>query len=289
MQKQILKFQNEEFGQLGILFIDDKPFFPATECAKLLGYSNPEKAIRDHCKGVNESFTPSGGGKQKTRYIPEGDLYRLIIRSKLPAAERFERWVFESVLPTIRKYGVYAAPEVLSKFVRDPKFAEEVFKQLIEERERTAALLEDIDFLAKQNDELLCVNDELLEINEELVERAKVQEPKAHYCDVILQCKSVVPVSLIAKDYGLSAIRFNKLLHKLRIQYRLGKTWLLYQRYADKGYTQSHTYEAGEWECHVHTYWTQAGRLFLYQFLRKRGILPLIERNSRLNQVASDD
>ncbi len=100
-------FSNSEFGELGVMLIDGKEYFPATQCAKLLGYARPADAISAHCKGVCVLPTPSSGGVQNTKYIPEGDLYRLIIRSRLPAAERFERWVFDEVLPSIRKSGVY--------------------------------------------------------------------------------------------------------------------------------------------------------------------------------------
>ncbi|MFQ9058611.1 MAG: Bro-N domain-containing protein [[Eubacterium] siraeum] len=89
------------------MLIGGKEYFPATQCAKLLGYARPADAISAHCKGVCVLPTPSSGGVQNTKYIPEGDLYRLIIRSRLPAAERFERWVFDEVLPSIRKSGGY--------------------------------------------------------------------------------------------------------------------------------------------------------------------------------------
>lgn len=100
-------FQNTEFGELRVLEQDGKPYFPATACAKKLGYTNPQKAIRDHCKGVNEMVTPTKGGTQTMRFIPEGDLYRLITHSKLPSAERFETWIFDEVLPAIRQTGGY--------------------------------------------------------------------------------------------------------------------------------------------------------------------------------------
>lgn len=100
-------FSSSEFGKLGVMLIDGKEYFPATQCAKLLGYARPADAISAHCKGVCVLPTPSSGGVQNTKYIPEGDLYRLIIRSRLPAAERFERWVFDEVLPSIRKSGGY--------------------------------------------------------------------------------------------------------------------------------------------------------------------------------------
>ncbi len=86
-----------------------------------------------------------------------------------------------------------------------------------------------------------------------------------------------MPVSLIAKDYGMSAICFNNLLYDMGVQYKIGGTWLLYQKYAACGYTQTRTYRIGERTAALHTYWTQKGRLFLYEFLKDKGFLPLIE------------
>lgn len=100
-------FQNSEFGELRVLTIDGKEYFPATQCAKILGHENPARAVRKYCKRVTETVTPTNGGNQSVKYIPEGDLYRLIIRSKLPEAEKFERWVFDEVLPELRKSGTY--------------------------------------------------------------------------------------------------------------------------------------------------------------------------------------
>jgi prophage antirepressor-like protein len=238
-----------EFGSLDILMINDRPYFPATECAVALGYRNPHKAIRDHCKGVNKTFRPTAGGTQKKSYIPEGDLYRLIIRSNLPAAERFEKWVFDEVLPTIRRRGVYAAPDMPGDTLDGPKPAQALIKSLDRERRRADTL-------------------------EEL---ATEMAPKALYCDLVLKSTDTVLVSLIAKDYGMSAAAFNRVLHNLGVQYRAGGTWVLYQRYADKGYTQTRTWRLGGARTSVHTCWTQAGRLFLYGFLKARAILPLIE------------
>ena len=100
-------FQNSEFRELGILLIDGKEYFPATQCAEILGYVKPRNAISRHCKGALKQGVLTEGGIQQVNYIPEGDLYRLIVNSKLPAAERFERWVFDEVLPALRKYGSY--------------------------------------------------------------------------------------------------------------------------------------------------------------------------------------
>lgn len=104
---QDLIFKDSEFGEFDLFVAEDKIYFPATQCAKVLGYKNPQEAIRIKCKGVRKILTPTTGGSQEVNYIPEGDLYRLIVHSKLPNAERFERWVFDDVLPTIHKTGGY--------------------------------------------------------------------------------------------------------------------------------------------------------------------------------------
>lgn len=111
-------FSNSEFGELSILVIDGKEHFPATECAAKLGYSNPHDAILRHCKGVVKREVLTEGGMQEINFIPEGDLYRLIARSKLPSAERFEHWVFDEVIPAIRKTGAYVpAPASLEDLI----------------------------------------------------------------------------------------------------------------------------------------------------------------------------
>lgn len=135
-------FRSSEFGELGVLEIEGKPHFPATVCAKILGYSNPRDAIRRHCKaeGVVKhdgvSFTTNQHGvrsKQivQTNLITEGNLYRLITHSKLPAAERFESWVFDEVLPTLRKQGSYMPnlEEIITKTAT--AVVTEVMRQLV--------------------------------------------------------------------------------------------------------------------------------------------------------------
>lgn len=103
-------FENSEFGEIRTVEIDGKPYFVATDVARALGYSNPRKAVNDHCKGVTKCDTPTSSGVQRMSYINEGDLYRLIMKSKLPSAEKFESWVMDEVLPTIRKTGSYNKP-----------------------------------------------------------------------------------------------------------------------------------------------------------------------------------
>lgn len=105
-------FQNTQFGNLEILTIEGKEWFPAIKVAEVLGYTNPHKAVRDHTKekGVTIRSVLSNGGNQNKKFIDEGNLYRLITKSKLPQAEQFEKWIFDEVLPTLRKTGSYEVP-----------------------------------------------------------------------------------------------------------------------------------------------------------------------------------
>lgn len=108
-------FSSEEFGEIRTAEINGKPYFVASDVATALGYATPRDAIARHCKGVVKRDTPTSGGMQELSYINEGDVYRLIMRSKLPAAEKFETWVMDEVLPSIRKNGGYiAGQEALS-------------------------------------------------------------------------------------------------------------------------------------------------------------------------------
>jgi prophage antirepressor-like protein len=111
----IQTFKHEMFGEIQVLVENGEVYFPATEVASILGYSNPHKAVRDHCKekGVTIRSVLTSGGEQQKKFISEGNLYRLITRSKLPEAEKFESWVFDEVLPTIRKTGGYVSNDDL--------------------------------------------------------------------------------------------------------------------------------------------------------------------------------
>ena len=124
--------------------------------------------------------------------------------------------------------------------------------------------------------------------NTELTDTVAVQkqqilemQPKASYYDVVLDCKDLISTSAIAKDYGKSAVWMNRYLHEKGVQFKQGEIWLLYQKYAEKGYTstKTHSYLGNDGETHTkpHTYWTQKGRLFLYELMKSDGILPLME------------
>ena len=107
MDNKLEIFKNDEFGEVRTVIINDKPYFCASDIAKALGYSNPNKAVNDHCRAITKCSTPISGKMQKINFIPEGDVYRLIMKSKLPSAEKFESWVMDEVLPTLRKTGGY--------------------------------------------------------------------------------------------------------------------------------------------------------------------------------------
>jgi len=260
MNKELQIFNNAEFGTVRTMEVEGKPYFCGTDVAKALGYgSNPQDAIRRHCLEdgcVNHAVTDSIGREQQAKFISEGNMYRLISHSKLPSAQRFESWVFDEVLPSIRRHGLYAADELLN----NPDLFISALQELKAERARVQNLEEEV----AQTRQIICE-----------------MQPKVSYYDTILQNQDVVPVSLIAKDYGMSGRSFNAMLHELGVQFKQHHTWLLYQKYANQGYTFSRTQEVNEGRKTVmHTYWTQKGRLFLYDLLKnKRNLLPMIERD----------
>lgn len=251
-------FQNAEFGSVRTATIDGEPYFVGKDVATILGYSNPRDAISKHVddedKGVAKCDTL--GGRQEILFINESGLYSLILRSQLPAAKRFKRWVTSEVLPAIRRHGMYATEELIA----NPDLAIAAFQALKAEREKRQSLEEAVAVQAQQIAEL---------------------KPKATYYDVVLKCKDAVNISVIAKDYGWSAQRMNEYLHKKGVQYKQSDIWLLYQKHAGCGYTKTntHVYEdsCGREHTKVHTKWTQKGRLFIYGLLKADGVYPQIE------------
>lgn len=256
---ELQMFNNAEFGSIRTLMINDEQYFVCKDVAEILGYTNPQKVIRDHIdeedKTLNELFTVNG---TKGILINESGFYSLIISSNMPNAKKFKHWVTSEVLPTIRKLSTYAVDELLN----DPDMLIAALTKLKAEREKANALMATV---AVQN--------------QQIVE----MKPKASYYDVVLNCKDLVAISVIAKDYGWSANRMNQYLHDKGIQYKQGnKIWLLYHKYAEMGYTstKTHSYHGSDGTIHtkVHTYWTQQGRLFIYGILKAHGILPTMEQ-----------
>lgn len=259
-------FENEQFGKVRIIEEDGKYLFCALDIAAALGYAKARNAISTHCRYALKQGVPhpqSPDRKINMIFIPEGDVYRLITHSKLPAAEQFERWVFDEVLPSIRKTGGYIAGE----------------NQMSDDELVARALLMLKKKLEARNLELDQARGEIKQKDAQIQRLA----PKASYCDLVLQAKEAVPISLIAKDYGLSARALNAMLHDMRIQYKVDDVWLLYQPLTKKGYTKSVTYLTDSGVLAMRTLWTQKGRMFLYEKLKEKGVLPEIEQTETGN------
>ena len=133
-------FNNAKFGKIRTIDENGTVLFCGSDIAKALGYASPANAITAHCKGVTVLMTPSAGGMQNTKFIPEGDVYRLIVHSKLPAAEQFERWVFDEVLPTIRRNGAYMTDDTLEQALTSPDFLIQLATKLKEEKAKRIEL-----------------------------------------------------------------------------------------------------------------------------------------------------
>jgi len=188
-------------------------------------------------------------------FITEPQFYKLAIKANNATAEKFQDWVTSEVLPTIRKHGAYLTDSAIEQTLTDPDYLIKLATQLKTEREGRL-------------------------IAEETVKDLK---PKASYYDKVLSNPSLMNITAIAKDYGYSAISFNKLLHELKIQYSQSGTWYLYSKYQDRGWTQSKTFPykgASGNGSNIQTKWTQKGRLGLYKELKKHGIVPKIEQLS---------
>lgn len=251
-------FTSEEFGQIRTLTINNDPWFVGKDVALALGYVKPRNALAAHVTPDDKKealIQGTPGGTQNMTVINESGVYSLIFGSKLESAKRFKHWVTAVVLPTIRKHGAYATPQTIETIIKDPDFGIKLLQ-------------------------------ELKSTQTELAEKSKLIEelqPKASYYDLILQCKGAMSATMIAKDYGMSACKFNSLLHDLGIQFKQSGRWFLYAKYDGNGYSTSKTtsYPTPDGEMHsrTHMYWTQKGRLFLYNFLKDHGYVPTIERD----------
>lgn len=256
MSMEIQIFNHPKFGDVRVIGDADNPRFCLADVCKILDLGNPSQVKARLDDGVisNEVIIDSLGRTQNATFVNEDGLYDVILDSRKPEAKKFRKWVTSEVLPSIRKHGVYMTAKTAEEILTNPDFIIELAKQVKAAHAQIAVL-----------------NTQVAEL-----------QTRASYCDVVLKCKELVSTSQIAKDYGYSAKAFNKLLHGLGVQFKQGDMWLLYQKYAAQGWTQTKTYtytdEEGTPHCRVHTYWTQKGRLGLYELLKREGYLPLIEQ-----------
>jgi len=245
-------------AELRIIEKDGEVWFVGKDVAEVLGYAKSRNALSTHVDEEDKKDAPIQGypgGTQNMTVINESGLYSLVLKSKMPDAKKFKRWVTSEVLPSIRKHGAYMTNETIEQALLNPDTLIQLATNLKEERTQR--------LIAEQ--------------------RVNELQPKADYYDSILKNKSLMTISIIAKNYGMSATKMNELLHDLGVQYKQSKTWLLYGKHQDKGYTHTEMIGVkGSENLKPSTKWTQKGHIFIYELLKKNGILPLIERKEAI-------
>ena len=245
MKNQLRIFENEDFGTIRMIEIDGEPWWVLKDVANALSITDISRlAERLDSDELTRVRLVSGGQNRRMYAVNESGLYAVILRSDKPQAKDFRRWITHDVLPSIRKHGIYIANAALEEMTKSRDAAENLLAMF--------------------------------------VERLQIAAPKAQYYELVMQAADAVQISILAKDYGMGAAAFNKLLHGFKIQFKVGGTWVLYKNYADKGYTVTRTYHVNDNTTAIHTYWTQRGRFFLYDFLKEHGIIPEAEKVQNL-------
>ncbi|OUP95254.1 phage antirepressor [Phocaeicola dorei] len=245
--------EHPEFGKVRTVEAGGRVWFCARDVASALGYANPKDAVNRHCrpKGVRVHDLLTAGGRQKVKFIDEGNLYRLMAGSRLPSAERFESWIFDDLVPQTLKEGGYLLDikgetdsELLSRALL-------LAENKIKERDRHISVLE--------------------EKNAQNAIKLSRQAPKVRYFEEVLHSASTYTTTQIAKELGMSGRELNYRLKLLGVQFRQSGTWMLTARYHKEGYTRTHTHiwqnRNGETGTAMHTVWTERGRLFIHHLL----------------------
>ena len=208
MDNKMAVFNNCEFGSIRVIEQNGNYLFCGKDIAKALGYQRTADAISAHCKGVCVLPTPSAGGVQNTKFITEGDIYRLIAHSKLPSAERFERWVFDEILPSIRKHGAYMTEDVLEQALASPDFLIELATRLKTEKAKNA----------------------------QLTVSNQIMQPKAEYFDMLVDRNLLTGIRDTAKELGVRQNDFVRFLLDKGYLFRTKKGKLRpYATYVDSG------------------------------------------------------
>ena len=251
-------FKSPEFGEIRTVTKDGQPWFVAADVCRALEIDpTATRRLDDDEKITLRLMQGESNRTSETNVVNEAGLYALVLGSRKPEAKSFKRWITHDVIPSIRKHGMYAVDDLLS----NPELAIKAFTALKEEREKNLRLQTEN---AKQR-----------QIIGEL-------KPKADYTDIILNNHGLVTITQIAKDYGMSGRQLNRVMADFGVQYKQSGQWLLYSKYHSCGYTHSQTFDIvrsdGRADVVMETKWTQKGRLFVYELLKKHGILPLIEK-----------
>ena len=235
-------FDNPEFGEVRTVEVNGKPYFVASDVARSLGYKRPNDAVSAHCKGtlkrrigVQTGVKADGSPaiqEIEMLVIPEGDIYRLVIKSQLPTAEKFESWIFDELLPKIRKHGIYATDNVIDNILNNPDFGIELLTKLKEER----------------------------------AARVKAEQRNA----VLMHVNKTYTMTEIAKELGLrSAIELNKILSEMHIQYKVNSTGVMYSDYSNLGYEEIKQEVLDNGAVVYHRRITQTGREFIINLVSK--------------------
>lgn len=197
---ELMIFNNPEFGEIRTIEEGGKVLFCGSDVAKALGYKNPTKAIADHCKGTVERRTNDSLGRQQNmKFIPEGDIYRLAAKSELPGADKFESWIFDDVLPSIRKHGAYMTSDIIDKMITSPEFGIKLLTTLKDERDRRKTLEAANSALTVDN---------------------QIMKPKADYFDELVERNTLTNFRETAKQLGIPPKKFVDFLLEHKYVYR---------------------------------------------------------------------
>lgn len=249
-------FQSPIFGKVRTVVINGQVMFAATDVAKCLGYANPQKAVRDHCKsaGVNEMDTPTNGGIQKVKFITKGNIIRLVASSELPQAEEVESWIFDEVIPTVLETGGYIA-------TKQDDTPEEIMARALTIAQATLAKREE---RLKQLEAETEQQQATIELQDKEIKEAA---PKVNYYNSHLQSVNTLTSTQIAKQIGMDAEKLHKKLKEANVIYRQSGQWLLHSPYSTWGLhstrTQTYTRSDGSIGTNVYTVWTERGRRFI--------------------------
>ena len=259
-------FNNPEFGSVRTITKDNEPMFCLADVCKALELEQVSR-VKSRLKedGVtNSKVIDRLGREQEATFINESNLYKVIFQSRKPSAERFTDWVTDEVIPSIRKNGGYIANQEQMTPEQIVANALIVAQNIISQKDRQ---IEELETSVQQMDSVITE-----------------MTPKVDYADRILSSTDCMTVSQIAQDYGMSAKRFNKILHTAGIQRKVGDQWILYAEYQGKGYVRNKTCEYakgnGDIGTKLLTVWTQKGRMLIYEELKRIGVFPKMENAS---------